>query len=135
MHRKSAKKKPVTKSVEIDPLAGSDGATKTFVPKTRKIVSNLPRGPDGKPIPGQKLSREPQSLQQAAADAFQALGGKRWLKRKAKDHPKEFMSLLARVASEEGLSGGMVYVAVPLPVEQRDLPGGALEPIEIDPLS
>ena len=77
-----------------------------------------------------------QSLSDAAIQTFRELGGMKWMRKYAKEFPKEFMSLMARTAPDEGVSGGMSYVAVPIPVEQRERSHGVLEPIEaLDPLS
>ena len=108
----------------------SDGVTANTVPATHKNKGgrfNAPRDP----VTGQLLPLSepgpPMSLQDAAQEAFNALGGKKWLKKQAREFPKEFMSLLARTQGEDGVSAGVAYVAMPIPVEVREVSDGVLE--------
>ena len=82
-------------------------------PLTGDIVKPKARSADGKP----------QSLASATQEAFDAVGGVEWLKRHAKDDPKAVM--------------GAAYVPLVVPVEQRELSNGQLEPVaavpQVDP--
>lgn len=129
------KQSPAAVTSATKPLnqGGSDGVSVERVPKPHAYVSNLPRDPlTGLPAqpPPKPPKTQAKSLSQAASDAFHAVGGESWLRKQAREYPKEFMALMARVAGEEGgLGGGASYVPLPIPVEQRELVGGTLEPI------
>jgi hypothetical protein len=99
------------------------GDTGALVP--RKRPNNLPRGADGKVIPGPKIDvtdkKAALNPRQAILTAFGDVGGVRWLKKLAKRYPKDFASLLAKVMPQElSVTGSIGYAALPIPVEVRD---------------
>lgn len=101
--------------------------------------SNLPRGPDGKPLPPPGVRVKGQHPREAILRAFERLGGRRWLVKLGKQYPKEFASLLARmVPNEVNVSGTVGYAPLPIPVEQREpIPGVCVDitppVVDLDP--
>ncbi len=143
MARKRAKSvpstgKPVAQATEPGAsLADAEAKAKRLARPNN--ANNLPRDPLTGQVLNQPKNRKPQSLADAAQHAFSAVGGKRWLKRQAQQYPKEFMALMARVASDDPQAlSGVGYVPLVVPVEQRELPSGELEPLPVtdalDPL-